>query len=394
MVALLLAVAFLEWCPLFWLLGLSRKSEVLKYLGIGIAGLLLMLQAVIANRRAKAMQQTAEAQGDIAKQQLVANEHTEDGQRQERLKNAIEHLGHERSSVRMGGAYELFHLARDAPPHLGQTVLDILCAHIRAQTLEGDYSRNHEREPSVEIQGLLNLLFRQNYEYFKGRTIDLKGSWLKGSELREARLTEAMLAGVRLQGADLEGAQLQGAEFSGAEMQGANLHQAHLHGADLEEARMHGTDLQEARLQGANLQKAGLQGANLQGAWLQGANLDQAQLQEAKLQGAQLQGVRRLLRKDQAESDLPKRGQFEERMSSGVGVDTNLDGVIFEGGLSEKEIKEILVGMPSDMAEELADDLRTHLDNAASHQLPSKCGALIGAYTSEKAQEWIAGYPE
>ena len=79
LVVLLLAAAIVEWAFLFWLLGLSDKSEVLKYLGIGIAGLLLMLQAVIANRRAKAMQQAAEAQ-------VAANKHTEGGQRQERLK--------------------------------------------------------------------------------------------------------------------------------------------------------------------------------------------------------------------------------------------------------------------------------------------------------------------
>ena len=42
--------------------------------------------------------------------QAQANETTEQGQRQERLKNAIEHLGHESASVRLGGAYELFHL--------------------------------------------------------------------------------------------------------------------------------------------------------------------------------------------------------------------------------------------------------------------------------------------
>ena len=387
LVVLLLAVAFLEWEFLFCLLGLSRKSEVLKYLGISVAGLLLMLQAVIANRRAKAMQQASEAH-------VEANRHTEDGQRQERLKNAIEHLGHERSSVRMGGAYELFHLARDTPHQLGQTILDILCAHIRAQTSEAVYLKHHEREPSVEIQGLLNLLFRQNYEEFRGGIIDLKGSWLKGSELREAHLSEAILAGVQLQGADLEGAQLQGADFLRAELQGANLHQAQLQGADLEEARMQETDLQEAALQGANLQKAWLQGAKLQGTWLQGASLEEAQLQGANLQEAQLQGVRPLLERDPAESDLSKRGHFEERMTSGVGVGTNLTGVTFDGGLAEKDMDDILHGLPGVTATKLADKLRMHVGKPASYQLPAGSGAATGAYDSEDARKWIAEYPE
>ena len=52
LVAVLLAVAFWDWQFMFRFLGLSEKSEVLKYLGISVGGLVLMLQAVIANRRA------------------------------------------------------------------------------------------------------------------------------------------------------------------------------------------------------------------------------------------------------------------------------------------------------------------------------------------------------
>ena len=78
------------------------KYEALKFLGIGMGGVLLTMQAVIANKRAKAMENTAKAQADAAKaqaqateEQAKANKNTEQGQRQERLKNAIEHLGHE-----------------------------------------------------------------------------------------------------------------------------------------------------------------------------------------------------------------------------------------------------------------------------------------------------------
>ena len=50
---------------------------------------------------------------ETAKSQADAVLKTEQGQRQDRLKNAIEHLGHKSDSVRLGGAYELFHLAKD-----------------------------------------------------------------------------------------------------------------------------------------------------------------------------------------------------------------------------------------------------------------------------------------
>ncbi len=160
------------------LIGLSNKNDALKFLGIGMGGILLALQALMSYKRAKALEDTAKAQADAAnaqvkatEQQAKANRLTEVGQRQERLKNAIEHLGHEKDSVRMGGAYELFHLAKDTlkdTENLSQTVLDILCAHIRQMTGERKYQETHKWKPSEEIQSLLTLLFVQEHKVFKG----------------------------------------------------------------------------------------------------------------------------------------------------------------------------------------------------------------------------------
>ena len=113
----------------FYLLGKREKFEVLKFLGVGMGGVLLTLQVWMSHKRAKAMESTASAQAKATEEQAKANRNTEQGQRQERLKNAIGHLGHQSDSVRLGGAYELFHLARDTE-ELRRTVLDILCAHI------------------------------------------------------------------------------------------------------------------------------------------------------------------------------------------------------------------------------------------------------------------------
>ncbi len=145
---------------IFKLVGVCQKYEVLKFLGIGMGGILLALQALASHRRAKAME-------DAANQQAKATRNTEQGQRQERLKNAIEHLGHKSDSVRLGGAYELFHLAEDTR-QLRQTVFDILCAHIRRTTNQRTYQNKYKLKPSEEIQSLLTLLFVQNHAVFKG----------------------------------------------------------------------------------------------------------------------------------------------------------------------------------------------------------------------------------
>ena len=221
-----LAVTFLA--VLFWgsaeksivqLLGVEgpKKYEALKFLGIGMGGLLLALQALIANKRAKAMEDTAAAQARATEEQAKANQNTEQGQRQERLKNAIEHLGHPSDSVRLGGAYELFHLARDTP-ELRQTVLDILCAHIRRTTGEPEYRDKYSSKSSEEIQSLLTLLFVQKHEVFTGLDINLQGSWLNGSNLSQARLEKADLVGVQLHGAHLFEVQLHGAYLRGAQL--------------------------------------------------------------------------------------------------------------------------------------------------------------------------------
>ena len=57
--------------------GLSKESEVLTLLGVGMGGVVLIWQALIADKRAKAMEETARAQADAARAQATANRNTE-----------------------------------------------------------------------------------------------------------------------------------------------------------------------------------------------------------------------------------------------------------------------------------------------------------------------------
>jgi len=237
------------------LVGSTAKSEILKFLGIGMGGILLALQAKASHRRAKAMElaahaqagsaqaqadsaqaqadsaqaqaDSAQAQAAAAREQARSIEATEQGQRQERLKNAIEHLGHESVSVRLGGAYELFHLAEDTEV-LSKTALDILCAHIRRTTGEAGYQETYNAKPSEEVQSLLTLLFVQDHQVFKGLRANLQGSFLNGADLNEAHLPGADLRGAHLQRAALERAHLQRAALGRAHLQEAALERAHL----------------------------------------------------------------------------------------------------------------------------------------------------------------------
>ena len=377
-------------------LGLEEdaKYEALKFLGISMGGVLIALQALMSYKRAKAMEKTAQSQADAVLK-------TEQGQRQDRLKNAIEHLGHKSDSVRLGGAYELFHLAQDTPdtPELRQTVHDILCAHIRQTTGEKEYQEKHESNPSEEVQSLLNLLFVQEPDVFKGLSADLQGSWLKGVALERARLENATLVGVQLQRADLRVVQLQGADLSEAKMQEATLQGVQLQGADLSETQMQGAILSGVQLQGATLRGVKMQGAMLLGVRMQGVDLSNSELQGATLQAVQLQGARLQGVKMQGIT-TGNDGSFEERIKRQIYQESKLTGVTFEGKLSQGVVDSIVADFSDgeDEAEReilreiLRERLMPHVGKPPSNQLPEGSGAITGAYTEEDAEKWISEY--
>ncbi len=376
---------------IFNLLGIAGKDnpkyEALKFLGIGMGGVLVVLQALMSHRRAKAMEDAVEK--------------TEQGQRQDRLKNAIEHLGHKSESVRLGGAYELFHLAKDTK-ELRQTVLDILCAHIRRTTSESEYRETHKSKPSEEVQSLLTLLFVQEYEVFRGCHINLQGSWLNGADLREARLWKAALIGVHLQKANLYRTHFQKANLYRAQLQGANLVEAQLQGTTLDRAQLQSSILNRALLQGANLVETQLQGSILARAQLQGASLVETKLQAANLVETQLQGAMLFigiqlqgaaLRGAQLQGIGSVDGSsmsFQDRIRGQIDKKSDLSEVIFAGGLSQKYVDSLVEGLSEDQATWLR-RLRRHIDIPESYKLPENSGA-IGAYTKEDAEKWIAEY--
>ena len=362
----------------------AEKSRILELIGVGMGGVLLAIGATIAHRRARAMEDTAKAQ-------VKANEGAEAGRRQERLKNAIEHLGHESDSVRLGGAYELVHLARDTED---QTAMDILCAHIRQTTSDEGYQEKYKSKPSEEVQSLLTQLFRQEHEVFKGSRIDLQGSWLNGAVLDRARLQGAELARARLQRASLHEAHLQGACLFRAHLQGARLLGAHLQGANLLEVRLQGVNLSRAHLQGVDLFGAYLQGAHLFEVHLQGAHLLGARLQGANLFGAHLQGADLFEMRLQGATCRRRYVPLKERIREGIGQESDLSRVTFAGGLRRAYLDSIVKDLPGEEAKELREKLEPHVYKPASNELPEGHGAIVGSYTKEEAERWIAEYAE
>ena len=394
LLTVLQALGWLDSDTVSRLSALSSVGEVLKFLGIGIAGTVLMLQALIANRRAKAME-------DAAKAHAAANLNTEKGQRQDRLKNAIEHLGSDSESVRLGGAYELFHLAEDTAS-LRQTVLDILCAHIRRTTGEDWYKEIHTSKPSGEIESLLAQLFVHGYKVFSELRVNLSESWLTGADLRGARLAaadlrsahldKARLEDARLERVDLSAARLTGAQLGRAFLREAYLAHAHLEGAHLEYAELQGAIIHGAHLtgavirfgslQGADLASAEMYGVDLRSASLEGARLSWASLQGAMLDGANLRGA--------GNPDWNWSATYAERIRASLGKESVLFNVQ-TGELTRDRVNKIINELESQsMRERLAQQLRPYIDAPYRRGLPEGHRAILGSYNEEEAAGWIA----
>lgn len=367
------------------LLEIELKREILQFLGLAVGGVLIAIQALASYRRASAMTDAVAAHTKVAAQQVVANEHTEHSQRQERLRNAIGHLGEASVSVRLGGAYQLYHLASDTEG-FRRTVLDVLCAHIRHQTRTQEYRKAHKFEPSVEIQTLLTLLFVEGTEVFKGLQADLHRSYLVGSNLGNAHLEGANLTEINLAASLVRGAHLQGALLRGA----------YLHWSDLAEAHLQGAVLHQSHLQGATLQNVEFQGAAIGGARMQASDLDGADFSGAKSwtdyvsSGQQVATGEVGRRKSTPGSRIPT---FRERIEGSIGKGAQLDTTVFSGGMPQDDLDELSSYLEGQGREQFRRRMSEHVDQSVAYTPLDDHDISKGSYDKDQARKWINDYP-
>ena len=367
---------------LYKLTGLSPENKygLLQNLIILMGAVPIALQAIASHRRSIAMETTAHTQAE-------ANLQIEKGQRQERLKHAVEHLGHASGSVRIAGTYELLQLAKDSE-YLRETVLEILCAHIRHITTTTNYMEKHSSSPTTEVQSILKLLFVDHKEYFRNFRPNLEGSCLNRINLAEAVLIDANLDGVRLQYANLHKADLRGARLMHADLRNAILARAELSGTKIIASNLQRAILRSSRLRGSTLISARFQLSDLSDARLQGAQVRDVSLQEASLQGALLHGVHPMPTRDK--NSL----QFIDIITDAIGQPSDLYELVLRGGMGDDDMKRITEGLSVDNASRTRQDMATHLGAPRSSESSGLEGFVTGTYAQEDAERWIAEYPK
>lgn len=239
----------------------ASRSEVVRNLGLLAAGVIGLFFGIW---RAW----TAHRQANIAEQ----------GQFTERFTKAAEQLGSPQLSVRFGGIYSLWRLARDSDEGDLISVMEILCAFVRDPTpvradiptsesgeeLSGRYTIG--RPPfRPDVQAILNLIGNADDEN-RRRLPEPYQFDLAGAELAGAYLVFSDFSKASFSDANLTGARLSGANLTGASFVGGNLGRAKLLVANLTRARCDFTNLIEADLMGANLSDTKMMFTNLTGA--------------------------------------------------------------------------------------------------------------------------------
>jgi hypothetical protein len=237
---------------------------------------------------------------------------TQEGQITERFTKAIEQLGRDNLSMRLGGIYALERIARDsAKDHW--PVMEVLTAFVREHAhvkeqppenaAEEGIAQGHPQERKracpilgqsgqlpPDIQAILTVLRRRTGRY--GTPIreiwplNLRNTNLQTGIIDNALLDHANLIGTHLQDAYLLGVQLQHADLKGAHLERAELGNALLYAANLTDAYLQDACLLMAELQWAYLIRTHLERADLREADFLGANLWKAHLQGAVLTGA------------------------------------------------------------------------------------------------------------
>jgi uncharacterized protein YjbI with pentapeptide repeats len=234
--------------------AIKSVIEAIKIIATVFGGIAILLNVYYGAKRAKALEKNAIAATQNAIAATKNAEIAEQGQLTERFTKAIEQLGSDNLSIRLGGIYALERIAKDSVRD-HWTIMEVLSAFVRENaSLKEDLEEENaegEQQPQklrTDIQAALTVIGRRDSEkHPPNQSLDLSNSDIRGANLSESNL----------QGVNLKKANLQDVNFDRAYLQGAILKEA-----NLKNANFYNTKLQETDLRKANLQEACFLGAD------------------------------------------------------------------------------------------------------------------------------------
>lgn len=277
-VVLFCALCWLIWCPS----GLDRKDAITSCIALG--GVLAVVVGIFQTNR-RITQQEDQFNAQIKKQnEQIRIQHQQ--LLDTRFASGVELLGNPHESTRIGGAYNLYFLARDNKEYI-KTVCEILCAHIRTITSDTNYQEKYKDKPSNEIDSIIYLLFHKREfnvskeeihgSIFMDKSKFLSKSYLCGANFMTTKLDSVHLMSAKLNYAHFTLAELQGVRFGAAELKNSFFDHSKLNdvdfiGAQLDSADFHDVkemrkvDFSVAKLENANFQSAKMTEVDFRGA--------------------------------------------------------------------------------------------------------------------------------
>lgn len=219
-----------------------------------VGGIAIFWNIVLARKQMKFAQQ----QIKLAQDQIIT----------EMFSRAIEQLGHDKSSVRMGAIYSLERVARDsAQDHC--SVMEVTASYGRDRSHITDNEDIRQRLlPGKDIQAAITVLGRRNPSKNSPRicltSVDLRGINFAHGQFENAEFYRSNLSNDRTLSGDR-----------------TNLFKINLKNSNCYRVNFSGVQLREADLSGADLHEANLFQARMKDCIFTGANLDKADLREA-----------------------------------------------------------------------------------------------------------------
>ena len=249
------------------LLDTDSRNEAIKFIAIGMGGVVAAILAASGNRRSAAQEDN--------------NELIRKGNDDVRFQGIVRDLGHDRTTVRITAFYRFLYLAEkkqdadEKTKKLRQDIFEILCGCLRGMSRGTSSALRDEHKYQIERQALFDVLFKGKF----------RGDWEDKENFVPSKfLTDLHM--VYLAELDLSGANLLGVILSGANLSNANLSHTLFSDTNLSYANLSGANLSYTFFLNANLLGANLSSANLSYTNLPYSDLREAQLKDAKLQHA------------------------------------------------------------------------------------------------------------
>jgi len=191
-------------------------EKIITYIGAAFGGTILLFQLMENSKRNKNM--------EISNQNIVkTNEIAERGQINTRFKDAAMLLGSNDTASILSGIYALHQIAMEC--HKGKeeqkgyvkVIHDILCAYIResAETKTNDKGEEQRicTRPTVVMQTLVNVLFKNKGDIYGEYQSDLSGAVLSNVNFDKITLTNVLFKCIPLTDVNFEGAILTDVRF-------------------------------------------------------------------------------------------------------------------------------------------------------------------------------------